>query len=261
MHVNSLDLFFWAAGFWGEVLLLGVLWQRGRAAAFPVFTTYIGFSVARTIYLYLVMPRLGLRGYEVSYWWLGVIDELLQLLVAYEVAMHVFRPTGVWAPDVWRTFLGMAALGVTVAGVLTRLDVPATTDPVQADFYRANFFSAVLMSELFVGMLALSVNVGLPWKTHAARIAQGLGVYSVVCVGIGIASTMLGIRHAIRVSEELAHVRMTVFTLCEAYWIAMLWQSAPAPRELPEEMRTQIYVLQRRVEYDLNRLRGWGRRS
>lgn len=38
------------------------------------------------------------------------------------------------------------------------------------------------MSELFVGMLSLSVTVGLPWKSHTTRIACGLGIYSGICV-------------------------------------------------------------------------------
>jgi uncharacterized membrane protein YccF (DUF307 family) len=113
------------------------------------------------------------------------------------------------------------------------------------------------MSELFVGMLALSATVGLPWKTHIARIAQGLGAYSVVCLVTDTISNYYGNEpHVFAVLDTLRNI---VSIVCEGYWLAMLWQEAPAPRELPESMLTQIYALQRQVEDDLTRIRDWRR--
>ena len=116
---------------------------------------------------------------------------------------------------------------------------------------------AVLMSELFVGMLALSATVGLPWKTHVARIAQGLGAYSIVCVVTDAISSYFG--NEPHIFAVLASIRNTASIICEGYWIVMLWQEAPAPRELPESMLAQIYALQQQVEYDLARIRNWRR--
>jgi hypothetical protein len=47
---------------------------------------------------------------------------------------------------------------------------------------------------------------------------------------------------------------------CEVYWIVTLWQEPPAPRELPEAMRTKIYTLQKQVERDLEKIREWRRK-
>lgn len=259
MELLSFDRFLWAAASCGNLLLLFVLLNRKRAPAFPVFTALIASSIARTIILIFLLGHA--HAYALAYWSMSVVDEVLQLLIVYELALHVFRPTGVWAQDVWRTFLGLAGIGAILAAGLTWLDIPATTDPTQAYFLRANFFSSALMSELFVAMLALSATSGLPWKTHVARIAQGFGVYSIVSVGRDIVTSVLGIRHATSVFVASSHVRILTYLACEAYWIVTLWQEAPAPRALPERMRTQIYVLQRQIEYDLERIRTWGRRS
>jgi hypothetical protein len=35
----------------------------------------------------------------------------------------------------------------------------------------------------------------------------------------------------------------------------MLWRHAPAPRELPAEIRSQLVAFQRLLEYDLRKLR------
>jgi hypothetical protein len=256
MELLSFDRFAWAVSFFGHIALLLLLTMRGRARSFPLFTTYIASNIAKTVILYFILhDRPG--DYSSAYWSMGVLDEALQFLVLLELALHVFRPTGVWAPDVWKTFAGLACASVIVALPLTWMAAPRSATLGRAFVLRGNFFSAALLSELFVAMLALSAVAGLPWKTHVARIAQGLGVYSMVCVAIDIVSRYLGNDdHAYKV---LSHIRIGTYLACEGYWIVTLWQEAPAPRELPESMLTQIYALQRQVEYDLAKIRDWRR--
>ena len=122
---------------------------------------------------------------------------------------------------------------------------------------RGNFFTSALMSELFVGMMALSATAGLPWRTHVARIAQGFGVFAVVCVLLETANNYFGLAQGTRTTLELANLRRFTYTGCLGYWVVTLWQEAPAPRELPDAMLTQIYTLQRQVEHDLIRIRSW----
>jgi hypothetical protein len=257
MQLSGFDLFVWAAAFLGHIVLLLVLWKRRHFGAFPVFTTLIATNVARTIALYFILHHLTIRSYFYSYWSMAVVDAVLQLLIVYELSTYVFCPTGVWARDVRRTFIGIVCASILVAAFLTWLASPATRTPVQAFVIRGNFFSSVLMSELFVGMMALSVTAGLPWKTHAARIAQGLGAYSIVCVFTQAASSYFGVSHDTHTYTALSHFQIVAYLICTGYWITTLWQEAPAPRELPEAMRTQIYRLQRQVEYDLVRIRTW----
>jgi hypothetical protein len=256
MELTGFDRFVWATGFCCHILLLLVLFRRGRARSFPIFTTFIVFNVARTIILYFVYRDLP-ADYIHAFWYLDVPDDALWFLVLFEVALHVFRPTGVWARDVWKSFIGVAFVSAVVALPLTWLAVPSTATLARALVVRGTFFCAVLMSELFVGMLALSATEGLPWKTHVARIAQGLGAFSVVCVVTYTISNYYG--NEPLVFAVLASLRNAVYVVCEGYWIVMLWQEAPAPRELPESMLTQIYALQRQVEYDLTRIRTWRR--
>jgi hypothetical protein len=259
MQLSGFDLFVWAATFLGHILLLLVLWKRHRAGDFPVFTTLIAANVARSIALYVVLHHLSHRAYFYSYWSMAVVDMVLQLLVFYELAVHVFCPVGVWARDVQKTFIGLVCGSVLVALLLTALASPATRTPVQAVVIRGSFFSATLISELFIGMMALSVTAGLPWKTHVARIAQGLGAYSLVSLVTGAAANYFGVSHDTHIYTALARVSVLTYLMCEAYWIVMLWREAPAPRELPEAMRMQIYSLQKQVEYDLIRIRSWRR--
>jgi hypothetical protein len=259
MQLSGFDLDVWAATFIGHILLLYVLWTRRRAASFPVFTTLIASSVAKSIALYFILHHFTPLAYFYSYWSMAVVDEVLQLFVVCEIASKVFRPTGEWARDVRKTIIWIVLICIAVAMFMTWLASPATRAPIQAVVIRGNFFASALMSELFAGMMVLSATAGLPWKTHVARIAQGLGAYSMICVGTGAAANYFGVKNNTSAYAALAQARILGYLACLGYWIITLWQEAPAPRELPEAMHTQIYKLQRRVEYNLAKIRTWGK--
>jgi len=259
MHLSGFDRFVWAATFCGHILLLFVLFVRRRASSFPAFTTYIAENTGTTVILYFVLNHLSFSAYRYSYWTLGLLNELVQLFVFYELAAHVFCPTGVWVRDVHRTFLGLVCIGGVVALLLTWLAHPTARLPIQTFILRSNFFSALLMSELFVGMLVLSATAGLPWKTHVARIAQGLGAYSIFSVAMDSVVNYVTLSRHARLYTDLSRLRILTYLGCEVFWIVMLWHEAPVPRELPESMRLQIYSLQKQVEYDLIRIRAWRR--
>jgi hypothetical protein len=255
MHLDFTDFLFWAVGLFGHIVLLVVILTRHRAKAFPFFSTLIVMDIARTITLYFLALHGTKYYYRVTYTSFAMLDLTLQLCVAYEVALHVFRPTGRWAPDVRKGFTLVVLASVAIAAGLTSLPQSPAKTWLAAILIRGNFFCSVLMCELFVGMIALSVTVGLPWKPHAARIAQGLGFYSLVSVVIDAGHNIVGMERTSRISADLTLVRMVTYLICVTYWIVMLWLDAPAPRELPAELRSQLSALQRLVEYDLRKLR------
>ena len=121
---------------------------------------------------------------------------------------------------------------------------------------RGDFFSYALMSELFVGTMILSSTAGLPWRTHVARISQGMGVCSVVSAISQAGINYFGVKD-LRIYATLSQFRIVTYLLCLGYWIVSLWQEAPEPKELPQQMLSLIFTLQRRVDSDLARLKLW----
>ncbi len=258
MHLSALDHLFWAAGLAGNIVLLGVLLLRHRARHFPVFTAFIAAAVLRTAVLYLVQRHGGVYAYFLAYWSLAIaVDVVLQLAVVFEIASHVFRPLGRWAPDARRGMVWLVAGSLWLAGLLTAVAAPVTPHWQEMLVSKGSFFTSTLMSELFVGMLVLSATVGLPWRTHVARIAHGLGAYSIVDIAIETAHTLYGAGYKTQTDVALYHTRMVLYLACLVYWSVTLWQQAPAPRELPAEMRKHLRNLQARVAYDLYLLRSW----
>jgi hypothetical protein len=257
MHLSGFDRFAWAAGFIFQVILVLVLCVRHRARDLPIFTAYIVVQILMTVVLYPILYHSTFATYQHWYWALTILDEIAELLVIYEIAAQVFCPTGVWAQDIRQTFTYIAIASVGVALLLAWVAQPAAPRPIQTFILRNDLFSGVLMSELFVGMAFLSSTVGLPWKTHAARITQGLGAFSIVCVILDSIANFVGLGPGHHTFTELSRIRGAFYLVCEVYWIVMLWAEAPAPRELPEALRIQIYSLQRQVENDLIRIRSW----
>jgi hypothetical protein len=255
VHLTGIDLLFWAASFLGHIILLSVLLIRRRAKEFPVFTTLITANIARTIVLFLIQEYGTKANYFYTYWSLAVVDVMLQFGVVYEMTSRIFRPLGAWATDIKRGLVVWIAGSIALAAGLTWLASPPTRLWIQTAMIRGNFFSAALLSELFVGMIVLSVTAGLPWKTHVARIAQGLGIYSVFTVLIEAGRTYFGLKRGTHTYDELSRTRIAVYLVCVVYWIIMLWREAPQPREMTEQMRRQLLELQRSVRHQLQSLR------
>ena len=252
--LTNLDLLFWAAGFLSHLGLLFVLVYR-RHGSFPFFTALISLGVTQTIVLYLVRSYGTKDGYHDAYWTFALLDTLLQLCVAYEVASRVFRPLNVWAEDLRSSFVGLTAVCFAGATGVTWLARQPARSWVEAFTTRSNLFVAVLMTELLVGMLALSVRTKLPFGTHVATVAQGLGAYSLVSVLIETGHAYFGVGNDLPMFLVLSYVRMAVYLGCVGYWIAGLWPDEQRARIMPQEMRRKIFDLQTQLAYDLQYLR------
>jgi hypothetical protein len=255
MQLTGLDLLFWAAGLGAHLVLLSVLWIRRRFKIFPIFTAFVFSNIGRTVTLYLVRLLGTKAGYFYTFWSFGILDTVLQLAVVYEMYSLTFRPLGVWARDLRGAFLWLASGSVAVAAALTWLAAPHARLWMQIVIIKGSFFSSACMSELFVGMIVLAVKAGLPWKTHVARIAQGLGVYSIIDVLIEAGHSYLGLERDSQAYAMLSHFRMAAYLFCLAYWIVMLWRNEPDSRKLPENMLGQLILLRNMVNSDLEMIR------
>ncbi len=260
MILGDLESLLWAAGFFGNFVLIAVLLGRHRARHFPAFTAFLVGSVVRSLILMYLTRHYSAHAYFLVFWFLAIlVDVVLELAVVYEIATHVFRPLGHWAPDTRRGMTLLIAGSLVTAGLLAWLATPVSSHWQESIVVKGSFFFDLLMSELFIGMVLLSVTVGLPWRTHVARIAQALGAYSLLDLVLEACHSLYGGDYQAGVELKLTYLRKCAYLICVAYWGITLWRSAPAPRELPAEARKQLRALQAKLAYDLYTLRG-GRR-
>lgn len=247
MHLNDLDFLFWMAGLAGHLAVLFVLVWRKRVAQYPIFTSFIATNALRTLALSIVFRVGSAAQYFEVYWLLAVLDSVLQAGVVYELASGAFRPLRGWVRDVRLTLIAYAIMSLVIAASLTLLSAPPTKRWVDSLVIKGNFFSEVCISELFVGILYLSVTSGLPMKTHAIRISQGFGVYSIIDVGIEAGHSYFGVSGNSHSYIALSHFRMLAYLGSLCFWIATLWRDEEPARHLTDEMRSQLTDLQRWV--------------
>ncbi len=261
MNLTGLDRLLWALCLAGHCVLLTVLFLRQRAATFPWFTTLISANVLRTVVLYFTLRFGSSENYFYTYWILAFVDVVLQLAVAYELSTHVFQPLGAWAPDVRRSFSALIGVSVLVALALTWLATPPTHKLRLAILLRGEFFSSVVMSELLVAMIGLSVTLGLPWRTHVARLAQGFGVYSAFGILTDAGHSYFGSSRGNDFYKSLSQFQIVLYLACVSYWTVTLFQKEPAARKLPARLHEDLRVLQRKAALMLESLRTQGSTS
>jgi hypothetical protein len=255
VHLTGLDLFFWAAGLPVNLGLLFVLWYRRRARNFPFFTAFPALNVVRTIVLYFVFTYGSKQSYFYAYWSLATLDMVLQFCIVYEVASRVFRPLDAWTRQLRGSFVLLVSFSIAVAIGLSWLASPPARTWRQAFVTKGNLFAEALMSELFVAMMALAVNAKIPWRTHVAKIAQGLGAYSLICMVIESGHTYFGVGGEMPLFIALSRIRMAAFLACVGYWIINLWRDEQPSRELTGAMRQELFALQAWVDYHLKDMR------
>jgi hypothetical protein len=243
MNLAQIGSFLWAASFALDLVLLVVLFGCQRAGRFPAFTALIFFNMARAIASFVIL-RVGTAGlYFYTYWGLAVVDTGIQFAVGYEVAASVFRPSGEWAIDIRNRLVAWTVVSVVVAGALTQLQQPSNSYWLANVILKGSFFSATLLSELFVGMFALSSIAGLNWRSHVARISEGLAVYSFSNILIEAANTVFGFGGGGWVYNSLQTIRKGLYVVCVAYWSVTLWRDAPPVRRLTKKMQDQVSAI------------------
>jgi hypothetical protein len=255
MHLTRLDLLLWTAGFCGHLVLLAVLFLRRQFRAFPMFTALITWNVLRTIWLYQTMHHRPQSTYFAEYWIFAALDTLLEVGVICDLAARTFGPSGKWEGKALARFVLIFAGSAVVAAALIALSTPPHWSWTQVLVIKGSLFSATWMSELFAGMLFLSVTAGLPWNTHVAKIAQGLGAYSLFDMLVEAGHSYFGAKWGSTLYADLSHLRIEAYLCCLIYWIVSLWSEAPEACGMTPEMREQLFTLLNRVEYDLRKLR------
>ena len=255
MPLTNLDLLLWVAGFLGHVALLLVLLWRRRARTFPIFTALIVLNVIRTIVLFVINRKGTKAEYFYTFWSLAFADVVLQFGVVYELASKVFRPLGEWASDIRPRLAVLVAASLGFALLVTWIPKPQSQFWMQVLLLKGSFFSAALMSELFVGMMALSSIAGLNWSSHVAKIATGLAFYSVATLVFETINTVFGLTGNDRRYDQLSRLRMVLYLCCVMYWIVSLWRKEPPARRMPDYVRQQVSVIGQALQSRLNGLR------
>ncbi len=251
MHFSALFIFFWIAGLVLNLALLFVLVFRHRWRQFPVFTTMLTFTLARSIALMVIYQRGSMHWYTVVYSAAYLIDFALQLGVVLEIARILLRPTGTWVQDARSRIATLGLAGIGVAGLFAWWIAPPGSNVLRTWQVRSNLFTSMVICELFIVMAFTASRLGLGWRNHVMAIGQGLTAWSTLMVAKTALESFLGTQiHYL----DLEQVRSATYIAAIFWMIVQLWRDEPERKPISPDLHEYILALHRRVEYDLRRL-------
>jgi len=253
MHFTVLDYTLQAAGFVGHGVLLWVLFARRLVRRFPQFAAFVFFQLARTLILVPIMLTHSYWPYFYVYEVLNIADVGFSFAVIYGIGGSVFRPLGVWAPDVRRKVVLFISTGLVVAAVLTLQTHPPDDLLIDKIVDRGEFFVSVLMIELFAMIWILSSSAGLAWRHHVRCIADAFAVYAAVFVAIQWLHSADGSESPVYI--WITRFRILIYFLMLLYWIVTLAIPEPVRRAIPPGQRSAIFSLRGQLAQRLAQIR------
>ena len=210
----------WAAGLFGHVLLLGVLFIRRRVSRFPWFTLLIVFYFLRSVGLAATLHFSGHPAHRFALLILDITDVLLQCAVLAELTWIALRPLGGFR----RFTLPLLLVGSGVL-IVMRL-APAGYSSLRMDLVLLHFLLSVLMVEWAIVLAFLLRPLRLSWRTHVAALSFGFGVYSAALL---VGGGYFTIGREMSDYVFFSFFRISVYLLVLLWWAITLWLKEPKP--------------------------------
>jgi hypothetical protein len=202
------NLILWWSGVVLQTLLLLVLFGRGIARRFPIFTMLIGYYLVRAVFLSALAGHLTRSAYRAIFDSLSLADICLQILVAGEIAVHILRGIRRRAPLRAATLTPLAAACLVAAAIAAMLPRRGVA-PVD----RGSAFPLLLMILFYL------------WSEFARsaravrRIAGGFAVYGVVAVGAQVIRNYAALHHNATLWRAAAYGRVGVYLAVVVFWL------------------------------------------
>ena len=155
----------WGTSLALECALLAVVFARGVARRLPCFTVLLAFYPLRAVVLFALFGHLATPDYAGLNDWLSLAGLLLQLVVAVEIGLKIFRV----AARRWAAWVVPVAAW---AGTMLLLAVLPARSPVPPD--RLQMFCSLTM--VLLGVWAAVERA----PRLVGRVAVGLAAYGVV---------------------------------------------------------------------------------
>ncbi len=192
------------------------------------------------------------RIYARWYLFFDIASFLLQLFILFEIAKNVLRPAGVWSRAAWKPMVVSASIGAVAALLAAWLVEPTGIRNFTALELRAEVFTGLLACELVIAMMLSARAVGLPWRSHAMAIGQGLMVYQLAAVLIQGIAASIGPHSPYY--QSLYYIRSLTYFVTLGYWSVSLWHAEPARRPISPALQKYVLALHERVQYDLGKV-------
>jgi hypothetical protein len=245
MHLWTVDNVSIAAGLVLQAALAFVLIQRNLARLYPIFLLYL--------LLNLVEDPLGwaLQGsdtlYLRYYFVVTILDYILQLLILFEIARNVIRPS--------KRSIPFPVAPVAIVGVLLCALIAASFSPqvqliglghTREILIRVSLLLAILKILLFVTLAVFAQVLGIGWKSHALQLASGLAFYGAVSLIVQLSSTRVAgsdnTSYVVHLTR-LAQIQSAAYNFTLIFWIWAFSRNEAQRKDFTPQMQEVLVTI------------------
>jgi hypothetical protein len=245
MHLWTVDNVSIAAGLVLQAALAFVLIQRNLARLYPIFLLYL--------LLNLVEDPLGwaLQGsdtlYLRYYFVVTILDYILQLLILFEIARNVIRPS--------KRSIPFPVAPVAIVGVLLCALIAASFSPqvqliglghTREILIRVSLLLAILKILLFVTLAVFAQVLGIGWKSHALQLASGFAFYGAVSLIVQLSSTRVAgsdnTSYVVHLTR-LAQIQSAAYNFTLIFWIWAFSRNEAQRKDFTPQMQEVLVTI------------------
>ena len=237
----TLDTILYWAGYIAEAAVVALLVYRRVFRTFPIFSSYLAWSLLGDTVLYV-----GVHSYPASYksvyLIVSMIDSLFQFGVLVELSWSVLRPIRASLPR-WSPF-AVAGLVVLIGAVIW----PFATEPGIGGHplsYRLIVHTqetfAILRILFFLLLAGCSQLLSIGWRDRELQIATGLGFYSLVSLAVWMSHSSHASGPQYHLLLDQADAASYVCSL--AYWGVCFATKEAERREFTPQMQSLLLAM------------------
>ncbi len=247
MSFFTLDNVNIAAGVVLQAILAFVLIRRGLARYYPIFLIYLLLNLMEDPLGWALQgsSTVYLRFYFVA----TILDYILQLLVLFEIARNVIRPS--------KRSIPFPVAPVSIIGILLCALIALSFSPqvqliglghTREVLIRISLVLAILKILLFAGLALFAQVLGIGWKSHVLQLATGFAFYGAVSFMVQLSSTHVSgtdeqsyVVHLVR----LAQTQSGAYFCTLVFWIwAFSRNEAPRKDFTPQMQEVLVTIAQ-----------------
>jgi hypothetical protein len=246
MSLLTIDGVSGAAGLVLQAALAFVLVRRKLARFYPAFLIYLLLNLVEDPLGWALQasdPNLYLRYYFV----VTILDYVLQLLILFEIARNVIRPS--------KRSIPFPIVPVAIVGILLCALIAASFSPqvqliglshTREILIRVSLLLAILKILLFVTLAVFAQVLGIGWKSHVLQLASGFAFYGAVSLMVQLSSTHIAgtdessyVPHLIR----LAQIQGAAYNFTLVFWIWAFSRNEAQRKDFTPQMQEVLVTI------------------
>ena len=219
--------FLWIVPHAVQVIIIIALLRRSLYRQIPFFTAYTGFTVCRSVALFLISRSPSFAIHYFDWFSFGLaVSAALRFGIIFELFAHVFRSRSALRHLEKPLVRGTTVLLLIIAFSLAIYTHRNSVDPTWFVVHVLERSASLIQSGLILCLFIFAAAMHISWQRSVFGIALGLGILSSVEFALAAVRSQIG---------RSAHVALDLLTMgtylsCVLIWLFCLL----VPEKIPE---------------------------